>query len=203
MVHVYMTEFSCTKGKAKEQSKWAYGLLNLALERDYPKVHGQPSVDRDEGGKPYFPDYPEIHFNLSHSGCYAACAIGEKPVGIDVECWKARKGGERVVRKFHPLEQEMFQASDETERVRLFHELWVLKESFMKAEGRGLRIPLDSFYMEGICKETGRVEQRQNHKTYYYKLYRTQGQVFSLAVCSEDENFEEAPIWLYPQNPSN
>lgn len=198
MVRVYMADFPCTKGKPKEQSQWAYRLLDRVMEREYPKLPRRLFVDRDENGKPYFPEHPEIHFNLSHSGCYAACAVGEKPVGIDVECWKRRKGQEQVVGKFHSLEREVYQKAKEKERERLFHELWVLKESFMKADGRGLRIPLNSFYMEGICKETGRVEQNQNARIYYYKLYRTAGKTFSLAVCSEEEDFTECPIWLNP-----
>lgn len=197
MVHIYMAEFPYVKGKPKEQSKWAYKLLEKVLQREYPRIQKLPFVDRDKGGKPYFPEYPEIHFNLSHSGCYAACAIGEKPVGIDVECWKNRKGRDRVMGKFHPLEQEAYQEAEEKEREHLFHELWVLKESFMKAEGAGLRIPLGSFYMEGICKETGRVVQSQNSKIYYYKLYQMEGKTFSLAACSEEEDFAKHPIWLH------
>ena len=51
-----------------------YGLR----ERDMRYVEG-------EHGKPAFEQYPELHFSLSHSGIFVACAIGEVPVGVDVQ----------------------------------------------------------------------------------------------------------------------
>ena len=45
-------------------------------------------LKRTPDGKPYFPDYPDFHYNISHSGRYAVCGMicgGTKmqPVGID------------------------------------------------------------------------------------------------------------------------
>ena len=35
--------------------------------------------------KPYLKDYPDIHFNGSHSGEYLVCALSDVPVGIDIQ----------------------------------------------------------------------------------------------------------------------
>lgn len=196
MVRVYIMEIPDAEERAGQQSKWAHRLLDMALEREYPNLCGPFLLERDERGKPFLAKYPKIQINISHSGPYAACAIGEKPVGVDVERWRNRRAQERVVGKFHPLEQEAYRAAGEDEREELFHRLWVLKESFMKAEGSGLRIPLDSFYIEGICGETGRVEQSRNDRNYYYRVYSMEGRAASLAVCSEEASFAEKPVWM-------
>lgn len=36
-------------------------------------------------GKPYLRDYPDAHFNISHSGPYVACAVANSPIGIDIQ----------------------------------------------------------------------------------------------------------------------
>jgi 4'-phosphopantetheinyl transferase len=38
-----------------------------------------------EFGKPFLVEYPDIYFNISHSGKYVACAVCDFPVGIDVQ----------------------------------------------------------------------------------------------------------------------
>ena len=44
------------------------------------------------GRKPWFPDYPHLHFSVSHSGSLSLCALGETPVGADVELVRPRSG---------------------------------------------------------------------------------------------------------------
>ncbi len=196
MVQVYVTEIPIHSRGAKEQSEWARRLLYKALERQFPEVCQPILLARAPKGKPFLLEYPGIHINLSHSGGYAACAIGERPVGIDVECWRNRRHRELVVKKFHLKEQKAFRAAEESQRGPLFHNLWVLKESFMKAEGSGLLIPLDTFYMEEIGRGMGRVIQHQNNKDYYYKLYSIRDKEFSLGVCSEEMDFCKEPTWI-------
>lgn len=196
MVQVYLAEIPEGERGPKEQSRWAHRLLEESLKRQYPKIHKPVLVERDSRGKPYLLEYPEIHINLSHSGGYVACAIGEKPVGVDIEYHRSRKKRELVVKKFHPKEQALYWAASRAERELLFYELWVLKESFIKADGFGLGIPLDSFYMEETGKETGKVVQSRDGESYFYKLYRIKDRGFSLGACSQEKDFSEKPIWL-------
>lgn len=67
----------------------------------------------------------------------------------------------------------------------------------MKAEGTGLGIPLDAFYMEELQKGTGRVCQKQNDKIYYYMLYQLKDAVFSLAVSSEEADLAKEPLEVF------
>lgn len=33
-------------------------------------------------GKPYLRDYPNAQFNISHSGQFVACAVSDRPIGV-------------------------------------------------------------------------------------------------------------------------
>ena len=62
----------------------AYRLLKEALGREFGLVE-MPRIAWEEKGKPYFPEYPHIYFNLSHSCGAAVCALHHLPIGVDVE----------------------------------------------------------------------------------------------------------------------
>ena len=120
-------------------------LLEEALRNCWPELTTLPSMEKDSCGKPYFPDYPWIHFNLSHTRGFVCCALSETEVGVDVERRRPQKYQERILGRFSEEEQRLWRAAPSSERERLFFRMWVLKESYVKADGRGLRIPLDSF----------------------------------------------------------
>lgn len=40
----------------------------------------------DDSGKPWFEGVDNLHFSLAHSGVVVVAALGERPVGVDVEC---------------------------------------------------------------------------------------------------------------------
>jgi 4'-phosphopantetheinyl transferase len=87
----------------------------------------------------------DVHFNLTHSGKWVMCIIDEYESGIDVEKVKRVDFG-IVPRFFSPREQEYFNlCTTDEQRLNCFSTLWVLKESYIKAIGRGLHCPLDSF----------------------------------------------------------
>ena len=73
-------------------------------------------------GKPYLEEGP--FFNLSHSGDYIAIAIGEQELGLDLEAPRPIHHGGFI----HPEEKGIDPLT-----------LWVVKESFMKFTGEGIR----------------------------------------------------------------
>ncbi len=122
------------------------GLLLMAALADYQTKDLQAYADfRDirveigEQGKPYLPDHPKVHFNLSHSGNRVICAVGPVEVGCDVETVK-ESHIKTVIRCFAESEQIVAARSAEN-----FFRLWTLKESIVKLSGKGLLIPLKSF----------------------------------------------------------
>jgi 4'-phosphopantetheinyl transferase len=95
-------------------------------------------------GKPSFPEGPEIHFNISHSGQWAVCAIANKSVGVDVERMRRVNPG-LAERFFSPDEVATLRGLPSELQAEKFIQLWTLKESFLKAIGRGLTRNLNSF----------------------------------------------------------
>ena len=110
-------------------------------------------VTRDANGKPVLREgvllqtgdtrrgtLPCTHFNLSHGGNYAVLALSDAPVGVDVE--PVGRVRELVAQGAFTEEEQRFlneyAASDERRRAEAFAIVWTLKESVMKADGRGL-----------------------------------------------------------------
>lgn len=117
----------------------AYALLaSLLAERE--GISPLPGIAREKGGKPWFPDYPRLHFSLSHSGGLSLCALAEVPVGADVE--RVRPRSERLPR--HTLsngEYDWFRGRGG--RWEDFYTLWTLKEARAKCTGEGIfRLPV-------------------------------------------------------------
>jgi 4'-phosphopantetheinyl transferase len=96
---------------------------------------------QDKFHRPCWPDGPE--FNISHSGPYVLCAIGHKNrIGIDIE--EIRKVDINAYANcFTIREWSAINGSDRP--VESFYRLWTRKEAVIKADGRGMQIPLPSF----------------------------------------------------------
>ncbi len=114
-------------------------LLPLGLDvRDRKTALG-------ENGKPYFPDAPSVRFNLSHSGSVVMAAVSDREVGCDVEKTGEAPSG-LAKRFFHPNEYAaVLSCKTDAERIEIFYRLWTLKESYLKATGTGMSVPLGSF----------------------------------------------------------
>ena len=113
-------------------------LTWLLLRRACREVWGLddvPEVSQGEHGKPYFADYPDLHFNLSHCTKGAACVVSDRPVGIDIETLQAPH--EQLSR--HVLSAAEYDAMMASERPDVsFTRLWTMKESLSKLSGYGL-----------------------------------------------------------------
>lgn len=100
----------------------------------------------EPNGKPYVAN-PEtqLRFNLTHSDALAGVAISHGlAVGIDIERIKPLDGTgleEALSRR----EQDALAALGGEERRDAFYRCWTRKEALLKAHGRGLGVPLDSF----------------------------------------------------------
>lgn len=186
------------------QSQAARRLLLEALEGEYPTLAGSFRIEKDSRGKPYLPGHEKIHISIAHSGRLAACAIADRAVGVDVEFRRERPGCARISRRLHKREQEWLLRQPKEEQEKAFYDLWVRKESFMKAAGEGLRMGLDSFCtvdrLEGEDSlYSGRpleVSQDYSPAAYYIWQYEAGDGSYSLAACSEDAVFEKEAVFL-------
>ncbi len=87
----------------------------------------------------------DLDFNLSDSGDYVVLAVSDQQVGIDIE--RRKKNHLSIAKRcFCPEEYEDIVATtDPLEQERRFRAYWTMKEAYVKCEGSGLAIPLNSF----------------------------------------------------------
>lgn len=119
----------------------AGALLQLALdEAGVPPSERRTLRDRKPALAGAWAE--RVQFNLSHSGSIALCATAPVAVGADVERLRS-PAPQAVARRFSPSEIAWLQAQHDPDAA--FFRLWVLKESYLKALGVGLALPLDAF----------------------------------------------------------
>lgn len=122
------------------------GLLRFVVSR-YTQVPPQFLGFRENdfgkpGLKPGVTDIP-IQFNLSHSHGLTACAVVlDSQIGIDVEN-VSRKIDLKIARRFFSKNESEY--LEEVGEKEVFFDFWTLKESYIKAKGKGLSIPLNKF----------------------------------------------------------
>lgn len=118
-----------------------YGSL---APREWPiaiDARGRPELRTPPAG------VPDLRFNLSHTPGLVACAVTiGREVGVDVE---------HIARHVvHPNIPERFFSAREVADLRalpvdqqasVFFDYWTLKESYIKARGLGLALPLGQF----------------------------------------------------------
>lgn len=102
----------------------AYFLLRRALWEQY-RWKEIPKIARTRQGKPYFPAFPQVHFNLSHTAGAVLVGLAGSPLGVDIE--RVRPVGRRVMRRL---------AAADTEEA--FFRTWVRREARSKRSGAGI-----------------------------------------------------------------
>ena len=162
----------------RRESVAAKALLCSMLEKEYGLTDF--TVDADENGKPYILG-GKISFNISHSGDYVLCTVGDENVGCDIQ--KLTPCNFKVAKRFFADNEVMLLEKSEN-RDFVFTRLWALKESVLKFSGEGVSGGLDrydfseyyncdSFYYKGlnfncfeipgyaigICSESGKIYQ--------------------------------------------
>lgn len=108
--------------------------------------HGRPAIASDNP--------LNLQFNLSKSCGLVVCAVArDAVVGVDVENVRRRAPLDVADTFFAPSEVAALRALPADRQVDRFFEYWTLKESYIKARGLGLTIPLEQF---GFRLESGR-----------------------------------------------
>ena len=132
--------------------------------------------------------------NFSHSGTYVMCAAEldgrRERVGCDLE--RIGKLRENVAGRFFCREEYESILREETEenKTELFFRYWVLKESFMKATGRGMALSADAFCIR-LGEPPVLVRQPEEfQERYYYMEYKVKGLPYKMAVCSTDKDID-------------
>ena len=108
----------------RQEPLCAYLLLCLALWELY-EWRGLPEIAENSMGKPYFPEHPEVHFNISHTSGAVLVGVSDQPIGVDIE--KIRPVSQRAMRRLADVSTE-----------RDFFQSWVRREARTKRSGNGI-----------------------------------------------------------------
>ncbi|ADL05015.1 4'-phosphopantetheinyl transferase family protein [Lacrimispora saccharolytica] len=188
MIRIYLARYEADRGKKKRELEHELGnrLLYMGFKDLYGSVSGsqdQPVILRGEHGKPYLKDFPYIRYNISHTDGMVACGIGERELGIDLE--RIRPFRHNILRKvFSDAERRRMEDLPEGERSQYFFRIWTLKESYLKAVGCGITIPLTSISFEWkdksllSCSEPG---------VSFYQTLIDEEYVLSLCAMGDEE----------------
>jgi len=186
----------CLRFRHKEDSlRTLYGelIVRYALCREFAVRNEEIEFIKSDDGKPYVKGVP-VYFNVSHAGDFVVCAFSEHEVGVDIE--RVRDVDLKLARRyFCECECEDLFAQDADRRIDYFFSLWTLKESYMKWLGRGLSVPLDSFFFK-ISDDGISVTDVNRATVPFFKQFFVEG--YKLSVCSTVDDFPdemEEIIW--------
>ena len=73
------------KGPKKQEHEAGRRLLAAGLMDRFGVTLRKEDLAVAEKGKPYLKGREDLHFNISHSGNFVLCALGECPLGVDIE----------------------------------------------------------------------------------------------------------------------
>ncbi len=116
-------------------------------------VRNRFEFTKGEHGRPDLSPSTPLQFNLSHTQELIICAVAyqqesETEFLLGADCEHIDRNNDIINiadRYFSPSEvEELFSLPSSQQRSRFF-DYWTLKESYIKACGQGLAIPLDSF----------------------------------------------------------
>lgn len=120
----------CADHLAREMLAQRSGLPREALQF-HTDANGKPAAN------------VPIHFNVSHSGNFVACAVGDSPVGVDIE--ELRTVRAALCGKVCTEEERLCVCPNGSFDGTRFLALWTAKEAALKCTGEGLRADLRSF----------------------------------------------------------
>lgn len=105
-----------------------------------PNAHGRPAIANPG------PDAQRLCFNLTHSHTLVVLGLtAGRGIGIDTESTDRDPPLEVADRYFSKRESQALRALPAHDQPARFWDLWTFKESYIKARGLGLALPLDGF----------------------------------------------------------
>lgn len=141
-----------------------------------------------------------LSFNLSHTrGLIALAVTRDRELGVDVENIATRAISLDVAKHFFSRTEvaELARVVPDRQQDRFF-EYWTLKESYIKARGMGLSLPLDGFSFEfphhGAVSINIDPELQDRADRWNFWQYRPTPDHL-MAVCAE-RNVDDAPAIL-------
>lgn len=95
-------------------------------------------------GKKSLPGYKGFCFNLSHSGSFAACAVSDSSVGVDIERVRLLNNISDISKRIMTDHEYISENGGD-----YFFKIWVKKEAVQKLDGRGAVLGAGTFDVSG------------------------------------------------------
>jgi 4'-phosphopantetheinyl transferase len=143
----------------------SHGVLRVLLSRYLQRDPREIEFTLGQAGKPELKSDFGMHFNMSHSGSLAAYAFTSVgPVGVDIEQIRNVSDLEGIAKHHFCRAEtaELLSIADEKQRCEAFFRCWTRKESYIKALGEGLSMPLDQFQVTLLPDVHARLVHIQN-----------------------------------------
>lgn len=154
-------------------------FYSQALNYDWNKI----DYYYNEHEKPYLLNSENQCFNISHSGNQIVVAFSNENIGVDIE--KIKGDRRNIAKRFFTPEEimDMNSAGTKDEQIKYFFQLWTLKESYMKAIGKGISMSLSSFAFK---KEDNRfvLDFSDHDQEWFFQSTFWENDYF-LSICSK------------------
>ena len=177
------------KEKISHPSKRLQFMASRLLMQELLSENHSKRVLKTGFGKLVVPG-SEVHISISHSGIYAAAAISDRNLGIDIQVPDARLL--HLSKKFiGSAEAENLQKEKNLSPLDFYHLVWGAKESMFKAYEKGgldfighLKVqPFEAKKTGDWGETTASLQKSEERKRY--SIHFNRGRHFYLVVASE------------------
>lgn len=186
-------KFVVARGVLRHLLSKQLGCSAIAITFDYGK-HGKPETTVPiEGSTPF-------HFNLSHSGELALCALGgDCPVGVDIEKVKSIQRIDGMIKRcLVDAEKAQVFSLPSDQQVRAFLQYWTCKEAYLKAIGLGLAQPMTSVEVDLTAPRLVSTPEDCLEGWRLHRLALSEDYVGALVVAGEPT--VEINCWQHPNH---
>ena len=175
--------------------------INPADWRFSKNKYGRPEISS--------PQSHSLRFNLSHTDGLIACAVVIKQdIGIDVENIGRQAGGIDIANRFFSTQEvQDLDAVPESQKRERFFDYWTLKESYIKARGMGLSLPLDQFSFHLSDNKPIRISfnpqlEDNPNQWQFWKLQPTLQHKLAISLCNKEKKYRLIIKKVKPFEPS-
>ncbi|TXI48911.1 MAG: 4'-phosphopantetheinyl transferase superfamily protein [Lysobacter sp.] len=173
-------------------------LVRTVLSRYAPLAPEAWRFAKNDYGRPEIapdiliahPQAADLRFNVSHTrGLIALAVVRGREIGVDVEHLRVRAVSLGIADRFFAPDEvvALAQVPEHAQQERFF-EYWTFKESYIKARGMGLSLPLDGFSFHYPRDDAVRIAIRDDlsdvpERWRFWQCRPTED--YLLALCAE------------------
>ena len=142
--------FARQQDQALFKQRRAFRRYCGALVLESPQPLSQIVFNETENGRPYLADLPKFWFGFSSCRCgFLGAWSSTHGIAVDLEDQKTSLQATDIARQFFSVaEVKAVEQPGGAQSMRIFFQLWTLKEAALKSIGEGLPFGLDAFEFE-------------------------------------------------------